>query len=53
MVFAPFRSESRNTDILLILVWNRVWFSREILECIVKYANSKWILKNLYVCVLI
>ena len=54
MVFATFRSESRNNDILLILVWNRVWFSREIWDYIaVKYANSKWILRNLYVGVLI
>ena len=39
-----------------ILVWNRVWFSRELLECSKwvrkkeKYADSEWILRNLFCC---
>ena len=49
---------------LLILVWNRVWFSKELRECTnlfiffnskwvrkkEKYANSKWIVRSLFCC---
>ena len=44
---------------LPILVWNLVWFSRELRECMNifivyrkkdKYANSKWMLRNSFCC---
>ena len=44
---------------LSILVWNLVWFSRELRECLNlfivyrkkdKYANSKWMLRNSFCC---
>ena len=50
-VFAPYT--------LSILVWNLVWFSRELRECLNlfivyrkkdKYANSKWMLRNSFCC---
>ena len=56
-VFAPFWSENGYT--LCLLVWNLVWFSRELRECLNlfivyrkkdKYANSKWMLRNSFCC---
>ena len=44
---------------LSILVWNLVWFSKELRECLNlfivyrkkdKYANSKWMLRNSFCC---
>ena len=32
-----------------MLVWNRVWFLRELRQCVNIFAHSLWILKNLLV----
>ena len=60
MVSAPVWSENGNRP---ILVWNQLWFSRKLRECMnlfivlipneEKCENSKRILRNLYVGVLI